>query len=72
MDSAWKNARKASLLTQAQMGKLIGASVPSVSKYEKDPMSMSGYMMRKWYGAVRPVGQEMIRRDMSGFLSAKI
>lgn len=60
VSSAFRDARKASLIDQKRFGEMIHVSTPTVSKYENDPLTMSIGKAVEWYEACGNDGRKLI------------
>ena len=62
-----KEARKASLMTQGDVAKLFGCSIPKVTNQERRPDLLSIADLSAWHGIVCADGKEWIREFVNSF-----
>ena len=63
-------ARKSSLLSQGDMAKKLGCSVPKLVDMEKDPESMTLGTLGRFYQSVGTDGKAIIERFVNGLFLA--
>lgn len=63
-------ARKSALLSQGDMAKRLGCSVPKLIDMEKDPDSMTLGTLERFYQSVGTDGKAIIERYVNGLFLA--
>lgn len=62
-------ARKMALLTQSEMGNLLGVSVVTMSQMEREPENMTMAQISKVYEAVGVDGKNEIKKYVDSFFA---
>lgn len=70
LGTALASARKASSLSQHEMGKKLGLTQVRVSQLERDPNSLNLATIRKWHENVTDDGKALIDKSLVDFLYA--
>ena len=68
-DDILKNARRSSLITQDDMAKYLGISVPTIVTKEKDPASCTIHEVAEYYKHISTDGQKAIREWVMSFFT---
>lgn len=63
-------ARKSSLMTQGELAKRLGCSVPTLIELEKHPENITLGQLGKWYQLVRVDGKAIIEQYVNDFFVA--
>lgn len=64
-NTAFRDARKSALMTQADLAEKLGVGLNKLAAMEKEPESMTLAQMREWYHLMMPDGKAMIERFVS-------